>query len=182
VPSLRPMLMAMAANGTTRRASTRSAPKRAAGAKRSSPKRETRERAQPKRPPAGDKPLTGALGGVLRGSVNSVMGSVGLNVPLRAIARLTGAVERAAVVLERVDRATRHLDKMDAGFVDRLNDSFQVLADMRKDTRAMRARVDELEREVRGLQTSLTERLDRVPLMRPSKRERKANVTAENGE
>ena len=110
------------------------------------------------------------------------MGSVGLNVPLRAIERLTSAVERAAALLERVERATRHLDKMDAGFMDRLNDSFRVLADMRKDTRAMRTRVDELEREIRELHTLLTDRLDRVPLMRPSRRERKANVPAGTGE
>ena len=176
------MLMAVAANGTTGRASARSVPKRAAGAKRASPQRETREREQPRRTPAADNPLTGAFGGVLRGSVNSVMGSVGLNVPLRAIERLTGAVERAAALLERVERATRHLDEMDAGFIDRLNDSFRVLADMRKDTRAMRARVDELEGEMRALQTLLTERLDRVPLMRPGRRQRKANVAAENGD
>lgn len=120
---------------------------------------------------------------MLRDSVNSMMGTVGgLNVPLRAIERLTGAVERAAALLERVERATRHLDELDAGFVDRLYESFDVLADMRKDTRAMRTRVDELESEVRELQALLTERLDRVPLMRPSRRVRKAErVAAENG-
>ena len=110
------------------------------------------------------------------------MGSVGLNVPLRAIERLTGAVERAATLLERVERATRHLDELDAGFFDRLNDSFQVLADMRKDTRAMRGRVEQLESEVRELQALLVERLDRVPLMRPSRRERKsAHAATDNG-
>lgn len=172
------MLMAVAGSGTTGRASTRSAPKRAAAAKRAAPQREGAKRAA-----APENPLAGAFGGVLRGSVNSVMGSVGLNVPLRAIERLTGAVERAASLLERVERTTRHLDEIDGGFIDRLNDSFQVLADMRKDTRAMRARVDELESEVRELQTLLTERLDRVPLMRPNRRERKAaRAVAENGE
>lgn len=106
------------------------------------------------------------------------MGSVGLNVPLRAIERLTGAVERAATLLERLERTTRHLDAVDDGFIERLDDSFQVLADMRKDTRAMRTRVDALETEMRELQALLTDRLDRVPLMRPSRRERKAAQSA----
>jgi hypothetical protein len=129
---------------------------------------------------APETPLMGGFGGVLRDSVNSVMGTVGLNVPLRAIERLTGAVERAASLLERVERATHHLDEIDAGFIDRLNDSFEVLADMRRDTRAMRSRIDELETEVRELQALLTERLDRVPLMRPNRRQRRA--APENGE
>ena len=168
--------MAVAGSGTTGRASARSAPKRAVAAKRAAPKIDTAKRSA-----APENPLAGAFGGVLRGSVNSVMGSVGLNVPLRAIERLTGAVEHAASLLERVERTTRHLDEIDPGFMDRLNDSFQVLADMRKDTRAMRARVDQLESEMRELQTLLTERLDRVPLMRPSRRDRKAARTvAEN--
>ena len=170
------MLTPVAGSGTTRPGSTRAAPKRAAPAKRAAPRRESAKRTD-----ASENPLAGAFGGVLRGSVNSVMGSVGLNVPLRAIERLTGAVERAATLLERVERATRHLDEIDGAFIDRLSDSFQVLADMRKDTSAMRARVDELESEMRDLQTLLTERLDRVPLMRPSRRERMA-ARAENGE
>ena len=173
--------MAVAGSGTTGRATARSAPKRAVAPKRAAPKRAAPKREPEKRSAAAENPLAGAFGGVLRGSVNSVMGSVGLNVPLRAIERLTGAVERAASLLERVERATRHLDEIDPGFIDRLNDSFQVLADMRKDTRAMRTRVDQLESEMRELQTLLTERLDRVPLMRPSRRERKAARTvAEN--
>ncbi|MBV8527235.1 MAG: hypothetical protein JOZ75_02865 [Candidatus Dormibacteraeota bacterium] len=94
--------------------------------------------------------------------------------PLRAIERLTGAVERAAVLLERVERATRHLDKLDSRFVDRLNGSFSVLADLRSDTKAIRARLDEIETDMRDLESLLTERLDRMPLMRPSRRERKA--------
>ena len=172
------MLTVVAGSNTTRRTSTRAAPKRAAPAKRAAPQRESAKVSA-----AADNPLAGAFGGVLRGSVSSVMGSVGLNVPLRAIERLTGAVERAASLLERVERTTRHLDQIDGGFIDRLNDSFQVLADMRKDTRAMRARVDELEREMRDLQTLLTERLDRVPLLRPNRRERKAaRASSENGE
>ena len=177
----------MAGTKTTGRASARSAPKRAT-AKRTAPERATAKRAPAKRetesrPSAPDTPLFGAFGGVLRDSVNSVMGTAGLNVPLRAIERLTGAVERATTLLERVERATRQLDDVDDGFVDRLNDSLQVLADIRKDTRAMRGRVDQLETEVRELQTLLTERLDRVPLMRPSRRARRAaQATAESGE
>jgi hypothetical protein len=116
---------------------------------------------------------------MLRGSVGSVMGNVGLNVPLRAIERLTGAVERAAAVLERVERATRHLDRLDADFVDRLNQGLRVLTDVRQDTRAMRRRVEALEEEVHAMQELLTERLDRVPLLRPSRRQRKAAEAAE---
>lgn len=119
---------------------------------------------------------------MLRDSMSSVMGNVGLNVPLRAVERLTTAVERAAALLERLERATRQLDRLDAEFVDRLNQSMRVLSDMRTDTRAMRRRVDTLEEEVRGMQALLTERLDRVPLLRPSRKQRKAAQPAEDGE
>lgn len=119
---------------------------------------------------------------MLRDSMSSVMGNVGLNVPLRAIERLTSAVERAASLLERLERATRHLDRVDADFVDRLNQSMRVLSDMRSDTRALRRRVDTLEEEVRSMQVLLTERLDRMPLLRPSRKHRKAAQAAEDGE
>jgi len=111
--------------------------------------------------------------------MSSVMGTVGLNVPLRAIERLTGAVDRAAAVLERVERGTRHLDRLDADFVDRLNETMRVLADVRSDTRAMRRRVDALEAEVREMRGLLTERLDRVPLLRPSRKKRKEAADGE---
>jgi len=142
---------------------------------------------------------SGRLGGVLRGSMNSVMGTVGLNVPLRAIERLTGAVERAAAMLERfdddegvarlldlikradrisrsVERGTKHLDRIDAAFLDRVNEALEVLVQMRQDTKVMRQRMESLETEVRALQTVLTERLDRVPLLRPSRRERRSKT------
>lgn len=119
---------------------------------------------------------------MLRDSMSSVMGNVGLNVPLRAIERLTSAVERAASLLERLERATRHLDRVDADFVDRLNQSMRVLSDMRSDTRALRRRVDTLEEEVRSMQVLLTERLDGMPLLRPSRKHRKAAQAAEDGE
>lgn len=119
---------------------------------------------------------------MLRDSMSSVMGNVGLNVPLRAIERLTSAVERAAALLERLERATRHLDQVDAGFVDRLNQSMRVLSDMRSDTRAMRRRVDTLEEEVRSMRGLLTERLDRVPVSRTGRRQRKAAQPTEDGE
>ena len=134
--------------------------------------------------------------------MNSVMGTVGLNVPLRAVERLTGAVERAATMLERLDdaggatrvldllkradrishsveRATRHLDRLDEDFVKRLNDALAVLVEMRQDTRAMRKRLDSLEEEVHSVQTVLTDRLDRVPLLRPSRRERRSRQAAQ---
>lgn len=164
--------MLMSVSGTTG-PKARSAPKRAAS-KRAAPKRDSAKRTSSK-----ESSNAGRIGGALRGSMNSVMGTVGLNVPLRAIERLTGAVEHAATVLERVERATRHLD---ARFFDRVNDSFAVLADLRKDTRAIRARVDEVEADMRELQLVLTERLDRVPLIRPSRRARKAKAAGENGE
>lgn len=102
------------------------------------------------------------------------MGNVGLNVPLRAIERLTGAVERASTLLERVERATRHLDRLDADFIDRLNKGLGVLSDMRQDTRAMRRRVEALEEEVRTMHELLAERLDRMPLTRTGRKQRKA--------
>lgn len=114
------------------------------------------------------------FGGMLRGSMNSMMGTVGLNVPLRAIERLTSAIERAAALLERMERATRHLDRLDPRFVDRLDRSLTVLADMQQDTRAMRRRVDALEKEVRAMNKQLNERFDRLPLLRPGRRERRA--------
>ena len=133
------------------------------------------------------------------------MGTVGLNVPLRAVERLTGAVERAALMLERLDdaggttrvldllkradrishsveRATRHLDRLDADFVKRVNAALEVLVEMREDTRAMRKRLDSLEAEVHGVQTVVTERLDRVPLLRPSRRERRSRQAAKAAE
>lgn len=115
---------------------------------------------------------------MLRGSMNSMMGTVGLNVPLRAIERLTSAIEHSAALLERMERATRPLDRMDPRFVDRLDHSFKVLADMQQDTRAMRRRLDELDKEVRAMHRLLNDRFDRVPLLRPSRRVRKAAVAA----
>lgn len=117
---------------------------------------------------------------MLRGSMTGMMGTVGLNVPLRAIERLTSAIERSAALLERMERATRHIDRLDPRFVDRLDRSLTVLADMQQDTRAMRRRVDELEKEVRAMHKLLNDRFDRLPLLRPSRRERKAAAT--NGE
>jgi len=145
----------------------------------------------------------GRFGDVLRGSMSSLAGTVGgLNLPLRTVERLTKAVERAAVMLERiedaggstrvitllkradrisksVEQATKHLDKLDPNFVKRLDTALAMLVEMRQDTAAMRARLDSLEVEVRGVQTVLTDRLDRVPLMRPSRRERKAAQAAD---
>lgn len=114
------------------------------------------------------------LSGVLRGSMNSVMGTVGLNIPLRAIERLTSAIEHSAALLERLERATRHLDRVDPRFFDRVDKSFTVLADMQQDTRAMRQRVDEMEKELRAMHRLVNDRFDRVPLLRPSRRERRA--------
>ena len=154
--------------------------------------------ASTRRAPQREELPAGGLSSVLRGSMSSVMGTVGLNVPLRAVERLTGAVERAAVMLERleeadgatrvldllkradritqsVEKVTRHLDRVDADFVERLNEALDVLAELRQDTRAMRKRLDSLEVEV-------TERLDRVPLVRPSRRERRSRKAAQTAE
>jgi hypothetical protein len=137
---------------------------------------------------------------VLRGSMNSVMGTVGLNVPLRAVERLTGAVEHAASMLERleeggvatrvldllkradritrsVERASRHLDDVEDGFVKRLSDALDMVVLMRQDTEAIRARLDTLELEVREVRSTVTQRLDRSPLFRPSRKERRATGT-----
>jgi len=127
------------------------------------------------------------------------MGTVGgLNLPLRSVERLTGALERASAMLERiedaggstrivtilkrvdritksVEQSTKQLDKLDADFVKRLNKALTVLVEMRDDTRAMRARLESLEGEVHSLQTAVT----RVPLLRPSRRSRRAAQAAE---
>jgi hypothetical protein len=91
----------------------------------------------------------GGIGGMLRGSVNSVVGAAGLNLPLRAIERLTRAVEHAATTLERMERATVHLDRVDSAFIDRVEEAFDILAAMADDTRAIRERLTGLERELR---------------------------------
>ena len=109
---------------------------------------------------------------MLRGSVNSMVGVAGLNVPLRAIERLTGAVEHAALTLERLERATVHLERFDEDVVDRVNDALDALADMSDDTHAIRERLDSIEAEVRDVRAMVLQRLDRVPLMRPRQRDR----------
>ena len=114
------------------------------------------------------------FGGMLRGSVNSVVGAAGLNIPLRAVERLTTAVENASRTLERLERATVHLDRVDADFLDRVSETLDLLADMSEDTGAIRERLDALEDEVHELRTTVTQRLDRVPLLRPRKQQDRA--------
>ena len=114
----------------------------------------------------------GGLGSMLRGSVNSVVGAAGLNLPLRAVERLTSAVEQAAHTLERLERATGHLDRIDGEFLDRVQEAFDSLADMSDDTRAIRERMDAIEAEIREMRELVTNRFNRVPLLRPGRRER----------
>jgi hypothetical protein len=115
---------------------------------------------------------------MLRGSVTSVVGATGLNVPMRAVERLTHAIERATLMLERLDRATEQLDRVDADFIDSVNETLGILARMGADTRAIRKRMDSMELEMRELRTVVTQRLDRVPLLRPRRRDRRASKQA----
>ena len=117
-------------------------------------------------------PEAGGLGSMLRGSVNSMVGAAGLNLPLRAVERLTTSIEHATSILERLERATLHLDDLDADFASRVSDSLDVLTRMSEDTRAIRKRMDSLEAEVKGLRTLVEERMDRIPLFRPHRRSR----------
>ena len=119
-------------------------------------------------------PAASGFGSMLRGSVNSMVGAAGLNLPLRAVERLTGAIEQATSMLERLERATVHLDELDPDFVQRLSESPDVLARMHEDTSAIRKRMDAIEAEVRGMRMLVEERFDRVPLLRSPRRARRA--------
>ena len=103
---------------------------------------------------------------MLRGSVNSVVGTVGLNLPLRAVERLTGAVEHAAAILERLERASKHIEDLDEDFFERIEETLETLLVMRDDTAGIHARMESLEREVVLLRKALSERLDRLPWIR----------------
>ena len=108
----------------------------------------------------------GGLGGLLRGSATSLAGAAGLNLPLRAVERLTTAIENTTATLERLARTTEILDDLDADIVDRFVDTFDVLSAMQADTAAMRERMESMEGEIRELRVLITERFDRVPLLR----------------
>ena len=118
----------------------------------------------------------GGFGGMLRGSVNSVVGATRLNVLVRAVERLTRAIEHATVMLERLERATKQLDRLDDGFFERVNKTMGVLDRMGTDTRAIRKRMDSMEVEMHDLRVIVTQRLDRVPLLRPRRRDRHADA------
>ena len=109
---------------------------------------------------------------MLRGSVNSMVGAAGLNLPLRAVERLTTAIEHASSILERLERATVHLDDVDTDFVSRVSESLDVLTRMSEDTRAIRKRMDAIEADLQDMRTLVEERLDRLPLFRPRRRTR----------
>ena len=108
----------------------------------------------------------GGLGGLLRGSATSLAGAAGLNLPLRAVERLTTAIETTSATLERLARTTEILDELDADIVDRFVDTFDVLSAMREDTAAMRERMESMESEIRELRELITARFDQVPLLR----------------
>lgn len=108
----------------------------------------------------------GGFGSVLRGSVNSMVGAAGLNLPLRAVERLTSSIENASAILVRLERATTRLDELDDDFLDRAYETLDILAAMREDTRVISERVVAVEEEVRELRTLITQRFDQVPLLR----------------
>ena len=125
-----------------------------------------------RRPPsrgAGTEPAEEAAGGfgsMLRGSVNSMVGAAGINLPLRALERLTTAIEHASAILERLERASSRLDDIDDDFLERAYDTLDVIAAVQKDVHAMSARLNSVEKEVRQVRSLLNERFDQVPLLR----------------
>ena len=123
------------------------------------------KRATSPRPPA-DEAGGGGLSGLLRGRVTSVAGVAGLNLPLRAVERLTAAIENTTATLDRLARTTEILDDLDADIIDRFVDTFDVLAAMRDDTAAINARMESMEGEIRELRMLITSRFDQVPLLR----------------
>ena len=128
--------------------------------------RKPKPKAEPEPAPA----PSGGFGSVLRGSVNSVVGAAGLNLPLRAVERLTSAIENASQVLERLERATTRLDELDDDFLDRAYETFDMLAAIRDDTHAINDRIVAVEEEVRELRSLITARFDQVPLLRQRRR------------
>ena len=117
-----------------------------------------------------DEASQSGLGSRLRGSVNSMVGAAGLNLPLRAVERLTTAIENASSILERLERASMRLDDVEDDFLERAYDTLDVIVTLQKDVHAMAARLNTVEREVREVRTLLTERFDQVPLLRARKR------------
>jgi len=116
---------------------------------------------------------------MLRGSVNSVVGTVGLNLPLRAVERLTGAVEHAAAILERLERATVHLEYVDEDFIDKIEETVDSLLAMRDDTAGIYARMESLEKEVQLLRKALSDRLDRLPWIRSRRQSEEELIEAQ---
>lgn len=123
-------------------------------------------RAAPRSKAEEPAPSGGGFGSVLRGSMTSVVGAAGLNLPLRAVERLTSAIENASAVLERLERATTRLDDVDDDFLDRVYETLDLLAAMRDDTKAINKRMAVVEKEVRELRVLITQRFDQVPLLR----------------
>ena len=113
-----------------------------------------------------DPATGGGFGSLLRGSVTSVAGAAGFNLPLRAVERLTAAIESTTATLDRLARTTQILDELDADIVDRFVDTFDVLSAMGEDTAAMRERMESMESEIRELRVLITQRFDQVPLLR----------------
>src|ERR1700730_3622316 len=136
------------------------------------------QRTHPRRPGGTGRSRGWRFRRMLRGSVNSVVGAAGLNLPLRAVERLTSAVEHAAITLERLERATAHLDRIDRDFLDRIHEALDALTDMSEDTRAIRERMDGIEAEIREMRELVTNRLNRVPLLRPRRSERAPEAAA----
>jgi hypothetical protein len=125
--------------------------------------------------PREDPAQGGGFGSVLRGSVNSMVGAAGLNLPLRAVERLTTAVEHAAAILERLERATTRLDDLDDDFLERAYETLDLLGEMHEETQAIGERMERIEMELREVRTLLTDSFNRVPLLR----DRRDSVAAE---
>ena len=93
---------------------------------------------------------------MLRGSVNTVVGAAGgLQLPLRAVERLTAAVENAAAALERIQRAAERLDSLDEDFLERITETLDILAAMHDNIAAMTERLERVEDDVAGIRAAV---------------------------
>ncbi len=97
-----------------------------------------------RRTPAKAATTTGrGLSGLLRGSVNSMVGATGIDLPTRVLEQITTAVDRVSLRTERVVKQ-----------LDRLNKTVDILMDLRQETVGIAKKMDGIEKqleEVRGL-------------------------------
>jgi hypothetical protein len=120
----------------------------------------------------GSPSLIGGLGGLLRGS-GSMLGQIsGLDSPARSLERLATAVERGAMLLDRlehevgVDRVLATLERIDHAvmLMETIGASLEAA---RRDGAEMRASLVQIEERVVDLHARAAPPLDAIPLTRP---------------